>query len=80
MPSNPNDSGWPLSSVPSPCCTELRCKSMTYRSDEYPGMVHPSDTMTYWCAETATDDGPDGELVDHRSCQAPRVCFRGGPA
>ncbi len=63
--------------APEPCCLELRCKSMTYRVDERPGMVHPSDLMTYWCALTGTDDGPDRELVDHRRCQSPRGCFRG---
>jgi len=64
-------------SKPEPCCVELRCKSLTYRADERPGLVHPSTTMTYWCAQTGTDDGPDREVVDHGACQAPRGCFRG---
>lgn len=64
-------------SQPTPCCLELRCKSLTYRADERPGMVHASETMTYWCALTSTDDGPDRELVEHGACQPGRACFRG---
>ena len=62
---------------PKPCCVELRCKTLTYRADERPGLIHHSDAMTYWCAQTGTDDGPDDAVVDHASCQAPRTCFQG---
>ena len=35
-----NDSSLP----PMPCCVRLACKSMMYRSDERPGLLHFSDT------------------------------------
>ncbi len=61
-------------SPPVACCHELRCKSLFYRSDERPGWLHASDTMTYWCAVTLTDEGPDGEPVEHARCSGDRPC------
>lgn len=61
--------------APEPCCTHLRCKSMYYRSDERPGMLHPSEAMDYWCHHTNGKSGPDGAGTTHSACQAGRECF-----
>lgn len=65
--------------APEPCCALLRCKSMTYRSDERPGLLHPSDAMDYWCSLTNANAGPDGETTHHRACQPGRDCHKEGP-
>jgi hypothetical protein len=64
----------PRASTPRPCCHHLRCKSLYYRDDEWPGRIHASDTIDYWCGRTNTHDGPDGEVVRHAACQAGRGC------
>lgn len=63
-----------------PCCVHLRCKSMYYRGDERPGMLHHENAMTYWCAKTNEDVGPDGEAVLHLQCQAGRACHEKAPS
>lgn len=65
----------PTSVPPAPCCVRLCCKSMTYRDDERPGMLHFSDTQTYWCNITMDPEGPDRRHADPRVCQPGRGCF-----
>lgn len=62
-------------SKPTACCNQLRCKSLFYRADERPGWLHASDTMTYWCARTLTNEGPDGQPVEHAPCSTSRPCL-----
>lgn len=62
-------------SRPEPCCRNLCAKSLYYRADERPGMIHPSDTMDYWCGVSGSDLGPDGGVAAHGSCQSGRPCF-----
>jgi hypothetical protein len=64
---------------PKPCCTDLRCKSMYYRDDERPGMLHWSNSMGYYCVKTADAVGPDGESALHPDCQPGRSCYKGSP-
>lgn len=64
---------------PRPCCVNLRCKSLTYREDERPGLLHVEFGMGYWCCLTNTQSGPDGALVNHARCQQGRECFKPGP-
>jgi hypothetical protein len=67
-----NDSSLP----PTPCCVRLACKSMTYRSDERPGLLHFSDTQLYWCNITLDPLGPDERTANPRLCQPGRACFQ----
>jgi hypothetical protein len=67
-----NDSSLP----PMPCCVRLACKSMTYRPDERPGLLHLSDTQTYWCDATLSPVGPDARAANPRVCQPGRECYR----
>ncbi len=64
---------------PLPCCVQLRCKSMYYRADERPGLLHNEESMGYWCALTNTDLGPDGTATSHSKCQPGRSCYKEGP-
>ncbi len=73
------DFGNPLNK-PTPCCVHLRCKSMFYRADERPGLLHHEDAMTYWCEHTNTPLGPDDEGVVHPECQSGRACYKAGPS
>jgi len=61
--------------TPTPCCTRLRCKTMYCRSDERAGLLHASETMTYWCSHTNEDIGKDGEIATHAECQPGRGCY-----
>jgi hypothetical protein len=63
---------------PKPCCEHLRCKSLTYREDERPGLLHVEEGMGYWCLHTSRPVGPDGQYVTHRVCQAGRACHKPG--
>jgi hypothetical protein len=67
-----NDSSTP----PIRCCVRLACKSMTYRPDERPGLLHFSDTQTYWCIVTLDPVGPDDRNANPHVCQPGRECFR----
>lgn len=64
---------------PTPCCVRLRCKSLFYRNDERPGLLHNEEAMTYWCDKTNEALGPTGEPVVHRLCQPGRSCYEPGP-
>lgn len=64
----------PEHSIPVPCCRNLRCKSMFYRADERPGLLHASTTMSYWCHCTNDHLGPDEKPVGHPACQEGRSC------
>jgi len=68
---SPNDSA----GDPQPCCAYLKCKSMYYRPDERPGMLHYSDTHNYWCGKTLERNGPDDGAATPPLCQADRSCF-----
>jgi hypothetical protein len=61
---------------PQPCCVRLACKSMTYRDDERPGLLHYSDTQPYWCIVTMDPLGPDDRDANPKICQPGRMCFR----
>ena len=61
------------------CCVHLRCKSMFYRPDERPGMLHNEEAMGYWCHHTNHDQGPDHGPTHHEDCQAHRPCYQAGP-
>ena len=63
-----------------PCCVHLRCKSMYYRADERPGLLHDEEAMGYWCGETNGDYGPDEKTASHKRCQPGRGCYAPGPA
>jgi hypothetical protein len=67
-----NDSSLP----PMRCCTRLACKSMTYRPDERPGLLHFSDTQLYWCNITLDPLGPDAHAANPKLCQPGRECFQ----
>ena len=67
-----NDSSLP----PQSCCVRLACKSMTYRDDERPGLLHFSDTQPYWCIVTMDPQGPDERDANPKVCQPGRWCFR----
>ncbi len=67
-----NDSSLP----PMPCCVRLACKSMMYRPDERPGLLHFSDTQTYWCNITLDPRGPDTRAANPKLCQPGRECFQ----
>ena len=60
---------------PRPCCVRLCCKSMSYRPDERPGLLHYSDTQTYWCNETMDPLGADGVEATPIVCQPGRSCY-----
>ena len=62
---------------PTPCCKHLRCKSMYYRGDERPGLLHHEDAMGYWCLRTNEPTGPDDGAALHRLCQPGRTCHEG---
>jgi len=64
---------------PQPCCANLRCKSMTYREDERPGLLHVEDAMGYWCLLTNVPLGPDDDVASHRDCQPARECHKPAP-
>ncbi len=64
---------------PHPCCEGLRCKSMYYRTDERPGLLHDEEAMGYWCHKTTQPMGPDNKMASHRNCQPGRECFMQGP-
>jgi len=63
---------------PTPCCAKLRCKSMYFRADERPGMLHHEEAMDYWCEDTNASRGPDRRDVLHPLCQPGRGCFAEG--
>lgn len=69
---SPNESA----TEPQPCCTRLRCKSMYYRPDERPGLLHYSDTHHYWCSCTHERTGPDDGDATPLVCLPNRECFR----
>jgi hypothetical protein len=69
---SPNESALP----PQNCCIHLRCKSMYYRPDERPGLLHFSDTQNYWCSQTLERSGPDGESATPPMCGSSRGCFQ----
>jgi hypothetical protein len=48
---------------------------MTYRPDERPGLLHFSDTQSYWCNVTMDPTGPDAAHVSPKLCQPGRECF-----
>jgi hypothetical protein len=64
------------SQPPMRCCVRLCCKSMTYRPDERPGLLHVSDTQTYWCNVTMDPLGPDDRHASPKVCQPGRMCFQ----
>ncbi len=68
------DNQW-FDDQPAPCCRQLRIKSMYYRTDERPGLLHNEEAMGYWCAHTNDALGPDGHAACHTDCQAGRGCF-----
>lgn len=61
---------------PQPCCVRLCAKSMYYRADERPGLLHHSDTQHYWCHVTMDPFGPDDGDANPKVCQPGRTCFR----
>lgn len=75
---NPMDL-WEENSKPKPCCVHLRCKSMYYRDDERPGLLHVDEAMGFWCGVTNDDLGPDKHAATHKACQSGRPCFVKGP-
>jgi hypothetical protein len=72
-PNSPSPSASSL--PPSPCCVRLCCKSMMYRPDERPGLLHYSDTQPYWCKVTMDPQGPDQALANPKVCQPGRSCY-----
>jgi hypothetical protein len=62
---------------PRPCCVRLCCKSMTYRDDERPGLLHWSDTQLYWCNHTMDPLGPDDRDANPNVCQPGSLCYTG---
>lgn len=64
------------SQPPRKCCVRLCCKSMSYRPDERPGLLHYSDTQLYWCNETMDPLGRDEAEANPMACQPERNCYR----
>ncbi len=60
---------------PQSCCARLCAKSMYYRPDERPGLLHYSDTQHYWCNVTMDSLGPDDSDASPNVCQPGRSCF-----
>jgi hypothetical protein len=60
---------------PMRCCANLRCKSMYYRPDERPGLLHDSDTMPHYCLKTQAISGPDDKAARPSLCQPGRACY-----
>lgn len=60
---------------PRPCCVRLCCKSLSYRPDERPGLLHWSDTQNYWCNVTMDPLGADGAEANPKLCQPGRSCY-----
>lgn len=63
------------STPPMRCCVRLCCKSMMYRPDERPGVLHFSDTQIYWCNVTRDPVGPDQRQATPKVCQPGRTCY-----
>jgi len=61
---------------PTKCCVNLRCKTMYSRADERRGLLHASESITYWCGTTNEESGPDEGLAAHARCQPGRGCYR----
>jgi len=61
---------------PRPCCVRLCSKSMMYRPDERPGLLHFSSTQVYWCNLTMDPLGADGADANPKLCQPGRSCYR----
>ena len=60
---------------PIACCEHLRTKTMYYRPDERPGLIHESGSHTPWCLKTQTPIGPDQQDASPSLCQLHRSCF-----
>ena len=56
------------------CCVHLRCKSLYDSGLERPGLLHLSNTMTYWCNHTQEALGCDHEAANPLTCQPGRRC------
>jgi hypothetical protein len=69
-----------MKSEPMKCCTKLRCKSMYYRPDERPGLLHESNVMPHYCAKTQANWGPDDQEAKPSRCQPGRACYEGESA
>jgi len=66
-----------MNTDPMRCCEQLEGKSMYYRPDERPGLIHESDVMPYTCLRTLRPVGPDGQDARPSLCQPHRTCFAG---
>ena len=58
-------------------CLRLRTKSMFLTSVVDPAeatLYDPYETAAYWCAETQTGFGPDGQPVRPDVCRSGRGC------
>lgn len=60
---------------PTRCCIHLRTRSMYAGSGERPGLLREDDdTTVYWCQQTDTPVGPDGEDATPSRCHVGRPC------
>ncbi len=57
-------------------CRFLHHKEMFYETEDRPA-GHRSGNELYWCAQTQTCLGPDGQMVDDRNCRPGRGCYDG---
>ena len=65
--------------IPGVHCEHIRHKSMYIMSVPNPTALRffdPYDTASYWCSETSSGFGPDGQPVRPDCCDSSRGCCR----
>lgn len=74
----------PFQYDPMKVCQKLRCKEMfihdgTDTPEEHEHLLDDYDAVAYWCEETQTGRGPDGQQVHKTECSigCSRSCFVG---
>lgn len=56
-------------------CRCLREKTLFYEPPELPGELAPGAAEgPFWCAQTQSLLGPDGQIADSESCRPGRAC------
>ena len=58
-----------------------RCRFLTHKEMFYETGREPSGRRSgselFWCSQTQTCLGPDGQMVDDRACSPGRACYEG---
>ena len=74
MPVDPNPPLDPVISAPGQHCRWLRCKEMFIETAREFRMEE-SGSGIYWCSQTQSCLGPDGQVADTENCKSGRGCF-----